>query len=716
MSKNTPIHGSNRPIVDRGTGRGAQRFALRLARIVRVDYERYVCDVEYIEGSAQFAREIPLTSAYWSPRGFLGAVPTEGCLVVLGFNASNHHSAVRPFILAFLGNGIRTGLNFAPFGGSAQRNDPSLADATLDELTRDLEGLYGPTRHKLRKLTPGDIYGTSDKGAELLLDENAFMSDRSDQSITLDGIKEELRVIFNSLEHYGAGIYSRSGKIERSELSLPPDLVPENRVPQDDPRFGGLLSRGLITEAGEKTPLTLAQPVPRALKDNSAQIYIQEPPVLNQEPEDIFLPYLTEARKEIDLYSPFGTPDPVSRANREQEPFIEVVHGTVVGNNPSSLEGQRLYGKILKPVIFNSPYDTNGQPRLEAIDNNPYSENDYSGSASFLYRMRRPDNQGELFVAHDREGHVFLSIPASGSKSNNLGAGRSLEADLKGSAKITLGASKTDRTSLSLDAQGGVRMTAGPASPTGRAIDLTARGGVFIQATGTDAQGISYSLNTVGDVSNNISGALYEEVSGKVFRSSAGDMTASAEKLIFSSGGGGEDHTSTGAQRNIIALAQDNQIGKGRNTVIAAPLNSSSVAESLQITLGDRETSFIAPSSDTISFASTGEHTIEAAASLDVTVQSGGAMTYSIQAPTGTFGVSLTLINLNAPIVRVGGPTAVLPLALAPSLDLTLPTLEAAVDALQVWAASVATATSIAYTPVLVAPYTSAAATRAFGI
>jgi hypothetical protein len=101
------------------------RFLLRLAEVIRVDYENMVCDLAFLQGSSPVAEEVPLASAYWSKRGFLGAMPTVGSIVITGNTGSFGMSQTRPLILAFLPNGYKTALRFDPIG-VVERNTEGL--------------------------------------------------------------------------------------------------------------------------------------------------------------------------------------------------------------------------------------------------------------------------------------------------------------------------------------------------------------------------------------------------------------------------------------------------------------------------------------------------------------------------------------------------------------------------------------------------------------
>lgn len=655
---------------------GELRFSLRLGEVVRVDYEKMLCDIQWIQGTTPPSREVPITSAYWSKRGFLGAMPEQGAIAVCGFSAVHENQGVRPYILAFLPNGYKTALGFDPMG-VIERDDDEI-DKPTEALQRELDGLYGPTRHKMRKLYPGDIYGASTKGAELLLDRDVRLFDADGSEFWLRA--EDQSATLTTLDYYqttGAGRH-RSGRIIRNALTVPADFSAgeDGRIQPDTILFEHLVDAGIIFEDGTLTPDVNGLPFV-TLESGERNAIVTEN---LRDPSHPEARAFTEDRLELQEFSDqqrgfpdhYGFDADILSDESHFTPFIERTVGTLVGNSAYTVRGRSNYGKILKPVVFNSPSSTTGQPRLEQVQNTE-DEQEKNLAGAFLYRMQRPDGLGELFVSHDKEGHVFLSIPASTSKKSNLGAGRSLEADFKGSVKTVMGADKTDRLSFDLAAAGGLRWTIGSVASTGRSLDLTAKGGVALKVTQSDADGYAFKQELQGNVGESVEGSKGTSVSDDHLEEAGGKREIKAEKVSLSAGTGDFDVNSMSNQNKTIKGTVTKNIGQGRKTtIVSAPLTGSN-AEELTILSGNRNTTFGAPATDTLSFASTGTKTVQAGGPLTCNWQTASSGEYNFRAASGTFSVqlgsgSISLVSGTGAVTITSGASANIE---APKIGLT---------------------------------------------
>ena len=662
-----------RPLRSKMVGHhGPNRFALRIGEIKRVDYETMTCDIYWLQGRVPPSREVPLTCPYWSRRGFLGAMPGEGSIVLCGFTASHEDRGVSPHILTFLPNGFRTALGFDPFG-MAERGAEEIG-TPLEDLQRELDGIYGPTRHKMRKLYPGDIYGASDHGSELLLDRDVRLLNSGGAEIWIRS--EDMSLITTTLDAYytTAATRSRTGRITRSALTLPADL----QLQEGTALFDLLVDAGLVYPDGELLPDVNSLPM-ITLESGERLALITDN---LGDPHDPDARVYTEDRVEVQEFSDQRLPFPdhygfdADQIGDEPhwEPFIERVSGTVVGNNPYTVEGRSTYGKLLKPILFSDPNASLGEPRLEPVPNTS-DESEKALVAAHLYRMRRPDGLGELFLAHDKEGHIFMSVPASTSKKSNLGAGRSMEADFKGSIKLVVGANKNDSASLDVVTKGGTKWSLGTLTSNGRSVDLTAAGGLALKA-GADRDGFAINGEFEGSVGLAIEGSFGVSSSGDSIEEVNGLKRISAESLEIGIGTGEMTTTVLSNQTNIIRGEVTTNIGEGRSTTIA------NGDEEISILSGNRKATFGAPATDEIRFVSSGTHKVQAAGSLSCSWQTAGAGTYEFQASTGSYSVSMGLgsismqaasvdiqavssINMQAPRVTIVGevtlglPTAV---------------------------------------------------------
>jgi len=638
--------------------KGPLRFALRIGEVQRVDYENMVCDIMWLQGRLPPAREVPISSAYWSKRGFLGAMPEVGAIAVCGFSAIHKDQGVRPYILSFLPNGYKTALGFDPFG-AAERDAEELT-TPMETVQRELDGIYGPTRHRMRKLYPGDIYGASDKGAELILDRDVRLLHTGGGEIWLRSEDQSLITTTLDAYHTTAATRRRSGRVTRSALTMPDDLAFE----EGTEIFEHLVDAGILFEDGDLAPDI--NRLPYITLESGERLAVVTENL--EDPNDPDVRAFTEDRVEIQEFSDQRMPFPdhygfdadLIGPETQWNPFIERVSGTVVGNNPYTAEGRSNYGKLLKPVIFSDPNSTSGRPRMEALKNDA-EETEKSLAAAQMYRMRRPDGLGELFLAHDKEGHVFLSIPASTSKKSNLGAGRSVEADVKGSTKLVMGANKNDRTSLDLKAKGGFKWSLGSIDRSGRSLDLTTSGGIKLKVRGPDGNGYGMQSEIQGDVGMAIEGSMGTAVSDDSIEEVGGSKSMSAEGMEVSVGMGSLNTNVLSDKSTTVKGTVTDSIGTGRSTTITKATSTGSNAEELKILSGNRQTTFGAPASDTISFGTSGTKTVESAGPLTCTWQSPTSGNFTFQASTGTYSVTMGAgsISMTGATVQMTAATSI---------------------------------------------------------
>lgn len=646
----TPLPLGQKPLKTKMVGgKGALRFSLRIGEITRVDYESMVCDISWIQGRYPPSLDVPLTSAYWSARSFLGVMPEEGALAVCGFSAVHESQGTRPYVLAYIPNGYRTALGFQPFG-VAPRNAPEL-NAPLDDIQRQLQGQYGPTRYKMRKLYGGDAYMASTHGAELLVNRDVRLLDASGGELWLRG--EDSSLTTTSLDHYSttAAGRSRTGRISRGALTLPADV--ESRLTPGTELFEYLLSAGLVFEDGALAPDI--NRLPYLVLESGERLTL-----ITDNGVDPSLPSsraFTESRHEIQEFDAgiLGHPDhygfdsDLLAPSPNYAPFIERVHGTVVGNDPYTLRGRAQYGSLLRPSVFSSPSATTGSPGLEAVANDA-EETQKSMVAASLYRMRRPDGLGELFFAHDKEGHVYLSIPGSTSKPASLGGNRSVEADIKGSIKAVLGANTNDTQSLDLFARGGFLWSLGTLASSRRSLDLTARGGINIKVERPDVNGYAMQSTLNGDVGLSARGSMGVALTGDLLEDIQGLRETNAEAVSVNVGVGGKTETIQGDRQSVVTGNEQLKIGQGRDVTITGPSPQSPYADRLEILAGSRLETFAGPATDTIQYQSAATRSIEATGALNATWSSAGVGTYSFSSASGSFAVNVGTgaISLNA--------------------------------------------------------------------
>ena len=634
------------PIQNKMQGRGSSFRYLTLAEVVRVDYEQMVCDLEFLQGDSPPALEVPISSAYWSKRSFLGAMPEQGAIAIVGFYMKHKGTGPNPFILSFVPNGFKTALRFDPFG--VAERDAQEIDIPEEDVVNDLEGFYGPKRHKMRKIYPGEIFAMSDKGSELLLNDGFLLNDRAGGEIEFDSDKQE--AVFKTLDFFcfGAGTRKRSGRVVRNALSLTTDFLRDgNAVSEENPLFNSLLNAGLIFDDGTLTPDINDLPS-IMLPDGTKKTVITEDLI---DPNDMSAKAFVENRQEIAEFSdqtmPSGSADAfdgdVIGQDQPFKPFITKVSGTVVGNDPYTSEGRSQYGRLLQPSVFSSRFDSEGSPRLETIPNEP-AETEKNLSGAFLYEMNRPDGLGSLFLSHDKEGHCFISIPASTSNQSNMGAGRSVEADIKGSVKTTIGSNQQDGSSVDMKTKGGVKWSLGTMSDTQRSLDVTTQGGLSLDIQRPDLDGNALKTKAQGNVGIAVDGSVGISASNDYLEETTGKRQIAADSLSMQVG-------SNNAQVDVNSKYDFNvqsdvtkNIGGNRKTTLTKGNDTTRFVK------GNRKTTFVAPATDNTTFLSTGTQRTTATGTLNVAYTTGVRGTYSFTSATGSYTVTLGggSINLTA--------------------------------------------------------------------
>jgi hypothetical protein len=608
-----------------------------------VDYELMHCDIKFLSGERPPALEVPISTAYWSKRGFLGAMPEKGSLVICGFRDVHEGEATHPLILGFLPNGSKTALRYHPLNPGGER-DADEVDVPQEDVVKELEGIYDVDRHKMRKIYPGDIFGMSDKGAELLLNENVRLFGKDGSEFQLRS--EDKSSLISTLDFYRttAASRKRAGRVVRNGLNMPSDFIEDGVLDEAHPLFEEMVEQGFVFEDGTLVDDINSLPFAR-LSSGERHSVITDNQV---NPNDTNARAFVEERSEIQEFSDQRMPQSEELGfdadrfgeNTSFNPFIEHVQGTVVGNDPYTSRGRSRYGELLRPSLFQSPDDDEGTPNMEVVPNQSSSQQKNMVAAS-MYRMRRPDGLGELFYAHDKEGHVFFSIPRSTSNASSLGAGRSIEGDIKGSTKLTMGANTSDGESMDLTARGGFKWNLGTASNSNRSLDLTSKGGLSFEVNGSDVDGFAYNGTYNGDYGESVSGSKGVSVSGEHTEEVGGKKSISVGSLNQSIGTGNMKTTVAGDRSTDVLGHDSEQIGQGQETTIINSDENSNVADKTDIKSGDRTCDFLAPAEDRISFASSGTMTRESNVQMDYTLSSDGAGTFRTEAESGSYTVDM---------------------------------------------------------------------------
>lgn len=527
---------------------------LKVATIIRVDYESMKVDILFMDGTPGGLPLVSLTAAYGGYRSFLGGMPAVGDWVLIGFGKSGNFRDA--FIVQFIPRGYIQGIG----------NDIVKSPRNVDTKS------HPPLRFKMQKLYEGEIYALSKYGSEIHLDKNVTISNSklneiflrsSDQSINLTALNNNL---------FSCGVRQTSGLIHRNALILDPSLFisgdsqfpvwyAEDGTPYYTPNFSG--------------PINPQFPYGNQTIDDFNSAFIEHR-IDVKEMESPRIP-VTEANSGIDADT-FYSVQPGIGSNK---PLVSQVLGTLVGNDPVGEKSR--YGVILKPKIFQSPNSLNAKPTEEAcIVENGINE---TISLAAAYTLKFP-NSGTAFYVN-KQGKIFQNIAAS-SGVDPMGAGESAEINLQGHAKIAMGCNTQSR-SLTLSTKGGIFTNFGYDQNTLRSWDATFRNCVSWNIMAKDKNGISFLMAAEGDVKTVIQGNRYTEIKGNDVRLVHGTL----EDRVF---GRKIDNFINDKQTNYggsyvetILGTYGQTIARGRNVTITAPdiLSGKTVADNTEITLGD---------------------------------------------------------------------------------------------------------------------------------
>lgn len=517
------------------SGEGAQMYALSIATVLQVDWEKHAVTLRTDNGETFTNAPIRLTFPGAGARHFLGAMPMPGDVAVVGWGAGESGRTRQPYVLGWFASPT-AGYDWwvmQPFGQDEYNLTPQ------DKET--FEGLASRTRYKLRHILPGNILASSGQGSDLVLDESVLLSNRRGNEILLRD--QDQAIVFRSLQqfHAGAGFRAYHGIVQRDARLLPTTMFSDG-IAWDAPTQLDVDGTPLTSEqlplsevaAGYLTPNKVFQ---RDTSGNPIAVFLDDAgnPVVpfggNVDPyiflqKGLFIDTsggsllsegdavyggkaiyrvseeganaavdpsadaLTEYRIEVSLTSN-GTlpvteqtdgfdadrlPDtqprlPSALNDSINAPFIEFVLGSVVGNDPYSLSGRALYGLPLRPVVF-----AGGAPAPGLTSGVGW---DMGEHAAALFRVTPPTNvaSSATFWTVTKDGRAKLSVGGPGT-------GYSAEAYF--ASGIHLGAgTEPGGESFRVDARGRITLRSEGGGATGRGVEVTSSNGtVYIRGGG----------------------------------------------------------------------------------------------------------------------------------------------------------------------------------------------------------------------------------------
>lgn len=656
-------------------------YGLKLGIITRVDEVNMKADVKILTGGGD-RFEVDITQAMAGPRSFWGGVPEENSLVLLGYRR-RHKNLQEAIILGYFSVANRSGLRFDP----VSPDDPSV----MDEEAADLFGRA--VRRKRLKLRPGDVGGMSSDGAEFVLSKDVRMVNRAGDLFELRDAERTL--VMQSIHRVDsvAGVYKLSGPTRRGAFWLPEDIFQEGKIP---PEFSGLdelqnagpgvepggpykfvnqdgIPLDVINDANEFPPVTYA--------NGRRYFYAGTMPAANVEDVTVGAEAFTEDRLEMshttDMSQEVRDEIDGFQMDRRQV-YIERVLGTVVGNDPFTTMGQRQYGRVLKPKIFEDFFQTSkAKFTLEEVDRNPLQRDTdvLTSAGAALFKLVRPNPpDGEFAVSVNKQGKLFMHIPASTTDKYSSGEnGVSAEINADGAIKARFGASQPSRVSMHLTLDGGIVAEIGSMA-SGASVDIRYRGAFQMRYEGTDSDGIAFNESVVGHRQAAVTGNSLEQVNGSKTTSVSGGYIMEADNVNVNSFGG---YTGNYGSYNVLVAGKtqyNHALAVLENIVMGGKISTILAGGLVQNVMSGAMTYNVMGGATTFNNAAGAYAVSVGAGAISITTGSGaiaittgaGAMSLAASGAVSiTAGLAMnlsaaTLISLASPQVLVGGPSAAL--------------------------------------------------------
>lgn len=238
--------------VVKGSPSRSSKFALSLGSVVRVDYTTHEITLRIFTGEDDEFQRTPVTNCYPAAgaRHFIGALPEPGDIAVVGY----FHSDV-PCILGWWPISAAAGLEWLP------TQDFLATEVDLNPRNRaEFEGIYNRQRHKMRPMNPGDVYISSSKGSDIMLDEGVLLTNRRANEIRIRD--QDQAIVFRSLQQFHAmgGVRAYSGMVQRDATYLPSRMISDGidweaplQTENESPIFASFLGESDVS-AGGLTP------------------------------------------------------------------------------------------------------------------------------------------------------------------------------------------------------------------------------------------------------------------------------------------------------------------------------------------------------------------------------------------------------------------------------------------------------------------------------
>lgn len=680
--------------------------------LTRIDELSLKGDVKVLTRGGQLAREVDLMQGMAGPRSFWGGVPEVNSLVMLVYRMQ-HKQVWKPVIVGYLPVGNKSGLRFDPFSPT----DPK--DIPTDPAEKSIyDQFIGRTiRYKRLRLKPGQVGGMSSDGAEFVLSKDVRFTNRAGDLVEL---RDAERTLVTQAVHRfdsASGVKHYSGPVRRSEQFLPRDIFASGRqlkgesdryFGQDELKALGPGVPGATTKYANSSGVVQdffndTTTYPPTTYSNGKRVFYPST-VFGTSIEDgeagggvAFTEERTELAHDSDLVQEvLNEIDGFSVTKRR--PYIEHVLGTVVGNDATTSQGMRAYGKVLRPEIW-STFEAGGPGKFLMNEVERAAKGDVetlTSAAGFLFRMWSPfgaEDDNPFAMAVEKQGKVYLNVPKPTVERYPDDGGVSVEANILGALKLYLGGSNKNNTSLQAFLAGGIRAEIGHNKDTGNAIDVIYHSGVaatYKSGVGNE-EGYAKFEDVQGNMGVGVSGDMNESVQGAKNTTVSGGYVIQADRHNI--------NAFQGLGLNVgqldVLVAQKSQYQYALavlETVVAGGKVSTILAGGLVENVAAGGAALNVAAGGVLHTVGGGGYGINVGAGgMTVTVGAGAvAITAGAGAIALTAGAAITLsaslaitltaaasIMLTAPLVQLGGPTAVLGVCRGvPSLPPGAPTLD----------------------------------------
>jgi len=537
---------------------GAQFYALSLASVRTVDYEKMEVSLLIETGETIPRLPVPMTFPGGGYRHFLGALPEPGDICVVGWGMQESGRTRQPWIVSWVIPGVDAGYDWLP----TQPYSPD-ESGTTPLLKHQMQGVMDRRRHKLRHMEPGNVVASSSQGADLVLNESVLLANRRGNEVHLRD--QDQALILRSLQqfHAGSGFRLYAGMVQRDATFLPSQMAsdgvdwassrqideegnPLTETLLDEAAYaeGILTPAGVFQQDGDGTPLAdlilgedtdpndflklgLFLDDDGTLRgDNSPDAIYGGKPLYRvsstgeNAAADSTADTLTEYRIELAHISdgtlpvteqtdgfdaerlPSGSPlDNDPEGVSINSPFLEFVLGSVVGNDAFSEKGRAVYGQPLRPQIFDGDVRS---PVLATGVGSPLSTH-----SATLMRVRPPLGGGgdPSFISFTKDGRLFSSVAGPGNT---------------WSMEASLGA--------------GIRLGAGT-EPGGESLSADMGGSVIVRArAGRNADNLGILLSSEGGAVKIFGGGTFQEGGQAARTAPAGEGEGALPSLVLEAG------------------------------------------------------------------------------------------------------------------------------------------------------------------------------------